>query len=68
MPKFTQLVKEWVEIRVIMANICRLVNHSIRLSILVYDLTEVSQQLFEVSIISPVYKGGTGSFRNPVRN
>lgn len=68
MPKITQLIKGWVEIRVIMANIYRLVNHSIRLSISVYDLTEVSQQLCEVSIISPVYKGGTGSFRNPVRN
>lgn len=42
MPKITQLVKGWVEIRVIMANIYRLVNHSIRLSISVYDLTEVS--------------------------
>lgn len=43
MPEVAQLVKGWAEIRIIMANIYWLVSQSYRLSILIPDLTEVSQ-------------------------
>lgn len=51
MPKVTQLGKGWAGIRIIMASIYWLVSQSYRLSILIHDLTEVSQQPCEVSII-----------------
>ena len=51
MPKVTQLVKGRTEIRIIMVNIYWLVSQSYRLSVLIRDLTEVSQQSCEVSIV-----------------
>lgn len=55
MPNVTQLVKGWAKIRIIMANVSWLVSHSIRLSILIHDLIEVSQQLHTVSILYPQF-------------
>lgn len=63
MPKVTQLVKGWAGIRIIMADIYWLVSRSYRLSILIYDLTEVSQQPCEVSsVIISSLQGGTDKF------
>lgn len=68
MPKVTLLVKGWAETRVIVANIYWLMSHSVRISVLIPDLIDVSQQLCEVSIVSSVHKRGTGKFRNPVKS